>query len=162
MAKKAEEKENTTAVNAETQEAAPQEMVTVPKEQLEALIADVKLMKKQLSDEGRTAAAKDRRSEMEEQWIKQTIDANAEAAELVDYYAPGGAMRANKNFEVSLNGKQYIVPRGKPVRIPRTVKEIIENSIAQENEAYGMQEEQNAAFEKDEAKQLPGGITVTL
>lgn len=64
---------------------------------------------------------------------------NSESDELVEFIAPLGSMRSNKNLEVNLNGVQYTIPRGVKCMIPKKVVEIIENSIRQTEIAFGVQ-----------------------
>ena len=66
--------------------------------------------------------------------------ANKESEELVEYIAPTGSMKSNKNIEVNINGVQYTVPRGVKTNIPRKVAEIIDNSIKQAEFAQGVQD----------------------
>mgnify|MGYP004630403519 CR=1 FL=1 len=63
-----------------------------------------------------------------------------ESEELVEYIAPTGSMKSNKNIEVNINGVQYTVPRGIKTNIPRKVAEIIDNSIKQAEFAQGVQD----------------------
>lgn len=140
-------------VKAETvkEETAKEETVTISKADFDSLLADMKLMKQQLASEDREKSASAKQREKEEAMIAQTEAANARAMEEVDYYVDLGSLRSNKNIEVSINGKQYIVPRGKQVRIPRCVKEVIENSLRQKEESLGLQDRKKADFEKAEA-----------
>ena len=71
---------------------------------------------------------------------KQDEKANRESEELVEYIAPTGSMKSNKNIEVNINGVQYTVPRGVKTNIPRKVAEIIDNSIKQAEFAQGVQD----------------------
>ena len=70
---------------------------------------------------------------------KMIEKANKESEELVEYIAPTGSMKSNKNIEVNINGVQYTVPRGVKTNIPRKVAEIIDNSIKQAEFAQGVQ-----------------------
>lgn len=133
------------------EETAKEETVTISKADFDSLLADMKLMKQQLASEDREKSASAKQREKEEAMIAQTEAANARAMEEVDYYVDLGSLRSNKNIEVSINGKQYIVPRGKQVRIPRCVKEVIENSLRQKEESLGLQDRKKADFEKAEA-----------
>lgn len=133
------------------EETAKEETVTISKADFYSLLADIKLMQQQLASEEREKSASAKQREKEEAMIAQTEAANARAMEEVDYYVDLGSLRSNKNIEVSINGKQYIVPRGKQVRIPRCVKEVIENSLRQKEESLGLQDRKKADFEKAEA-----------
>ena len=125
--------------------------VTISRAEFDALMTDMKLMKEKLVSEERQGRISDKKREREEAMIAQTEAANKAAEELVDYYVDLGSLRSNKNIEVSINGKQYIIPRGKPVRIPRKVKEVVENALKQRAEAFGIQDAKKADFEKAEA-----------
>lgn len=63
----------------------------------------------------------------------------------VNYIKPRG--EKSKHIEVSINGKDYIVPWNEPVKIPVGVKEIIDRSFAAMDyaEAY----EDGIAIEND-------------
>lgn len=143
-------------------ETAAAQTVTISKEDFEALMADVKLMKQQLASEDRKKTLADKALEREEEELAKIEEANKRAEEIVEYMAPTGSLLSNKNLEVSINGKQYVVPRGVVVKIPRKVKEVIENAIKQRNISFGMQEKMKDDFAKQEEKQTSGGYAVTL
>ena len=134
----------------DTAETADSGNITISKSELEALLNDMKLMKAKLVSEERQKSISDKKREREEAMIAQTEAANAEADEYVDCYVDLGSLRSNKNVEVSINGRQYVIPRGKQVRIPRKVKEVIENSLKQRAESFGIQDAKKADFEKAE------------
>ena len=66
------------------------------------------------------------------------------------------------DHDIDLFEGQYVVPRGVVVKIPRKVKEVIENAIKQRNISFGMQEKMKDDFAKQEEKQTSGGYAVTL
>ena len=74
------------------------------------------------------------------QEIKKSMPTDRKAEKLVEYIAPTGSMKSNKNIEVNINGVQYTVPRGVKTNIPRKVAEIIDNSIKQAEFAQGVQD----------------------
>lgn len=156
--------ENTASVNEEavSEETAAKQTVTISKEDFDALMADVKLMKQQLASEERKKSLADKALEREEAELARIEESNKRAEEIVEYMAPTGSLLSNKNLEVSINGKQYVVPRGVVVKIPRKVKEVIENAIKQRNISFGMQEKMKDDFAKQEEKQTSGGYAVTL
>lgn len=125
-----------------------EEIVTISKSEYEALRTDIELMKKQFVSEQRQKTVSDKQREKEEAMVAQTIAANEKAEELVDIHVELGSLRSNKNVEVSINGVQYIVPRGQTVKVPRKVAEVVENSIKQRAISLGMQEEKHADSEK--------------
>lgn len=47
----------------------------------------------------------------------------------VEITVPRGYENEDPNFLVSINGKNYIIPRGKPVMVPRFVKKEYDRSI---------------------------------
>ena len=86
--------------------------VTISEAEYQSLKTDIELMKKQFVSEQRQKTVSDKQREKEEAMVAQTIAANEKAEELVDIHVELGSLRSNKNVEVSINGVQYIVPRG--------------------------------------------------
>lgn len=121
--KAAETAENTEVSAAET----TADTVTIEKSQLDKLLG----MYDELQEIKKSMPI-DRKAEK----IKQ----DKESEELVEYIAPTGSMKSNKNIEVNINGVQYTVPRGVKTNIPRKVAEIIDNSIKQAEFAQGVQD----------------------
>lgn len=142
-------KEETAAVEQTAAQTTAEETVTVPKAEFEALLADMQLMKQQLVSEDRLAAKKSAQQAEEERLLKIVEEENARAEELVDVHVELGSIRGNKNIEVAANGKQYVIPRGETVQVPRKVKEIIDNAQKQRAEAYGLQEKRRDEAEKN-------------
>ena len=139
--------EQTAAVSEET---ADEKTVTMSKSDFNEIMNRIKMMEQRFVSEDRQKSQSDRKREEEEAMIAQTIAANERAMEMVDYYVDLGSLKSNKNIEVAINGVQYIVPRGKQVRIPRCVKEVIENSLTQRAVSFGLQDEKKADFEEAE------------
>ena len=125
-----------------------EETVIISKSEYQSLKTDIELMKNQFVSEQRQKTVSDKQREKEEAMVAQTIAANEKAEELVDIHVELGSLRSNKNVEVSINGVQYIVPRGQTVKVPRKVAEVVENSIKQRAISLGMQEEKQADSEK--------------
>lgn len=148
----AKNKENAqTAENAQTDEnAQKEEKVTLTKAELEGLLADVKLMKEKLASEERRRGVEDRILLQEEEERARVIESNRRAMELVSYHAEMGSLRSNKNLEVAVNGKQYLIQRGQTVMIPRCVKEVLDNAQKQLDSAYGLQEQKADEFARQE------------
>ena len=131
--KAAETAENTEVSAAET----TADPVTIKKSQLDKLLGmydELQEIKKSMPT--------DRKAEkinQDKELAKLIEKANEESEELVEYIAPTGSMKSNKNIEVNINGVQYTVPRGVKTNIPRKVAEIIDNSIKQAEFAQGVQ-----------------------
>lgn len=125
----------------EAEEMTAAETVTVSKADFEALLNDMKLMKQQLASEDRLKSAKEQQLIADEEARKRAEEGNARAMELTDVHVDLGNLRGSKNVEVSINGKQYVIPRGKTVQVPRCVAEVIENARKQREIAYGLQEQ---------------------
>lgn len=131
--KAAETAENTEVSAAET----TADTVTIKKSQLDKLLGmydELQEIKKSMPT--------DRKAEkinQDKELAKLIEKANEESEELVEYIAPTGSMKSNKNIEVNINGVQYTVPRGVKTNIPRKVAEIIDNSIKQAEFAQGVQ-----------------------
>ena len=131
--KAAETAENTEVSAAET----TADTVTIKKSQLDKLLGmydELQEIKKSMPT--------DRKAEkinQDKELAKLIEKANEESEELVEYIAPTGSMKSNKNIEVNINGVQYTAPRGVKTNIPRKVAEIIDNSIKQAEFAQGVQ-----------------------
>lgn len=132
--KAAETAENTEVSAAET----TADTVTIKKSQLDKLLE----MYDELQDIKKSMPI-DRKAEkikQDKELAKLIEKANKESEELVEYIAPTGSMKSNKNIEVNINGVQYTVPRGVKTNIPCKVAEIIDNSIKQAEFAQGVQD----------------------
>ncbi len=132
--KAAETAENTEVSAAET----TADTVTIEKSQLDKLLG----MYDELQEIKKSMPI-DRKAEkinQDKELAKLIEKANKESEELVEYIAPTGSMKSNKNIEVNINGVQYTVPRGVKTNIPRKVAEIIDNSIKQAEFAQGVQD----------------------
>lgn len=132
--KAAETAENTEVSAAET----TADTVTIEKSQLDKLLGmydELQEIKKSMPIDRKTEKIK-----QDKELAKLIEKANKESEELVEYIAPTGSMKSNKNIEVNINGVQYTVPRGVKTNIPRKVAEIIDNSIKQAEFAQGVQD----------------------
>lgn len=132
--KAAETAENTEVSAAET----TADTVTIEKSQLDKLLGmydELQEIKKSMPIDRKAEKIK-----QDKELAKLIEKANKESEELVEYIAPTGSMKSNKNIEVNINGVQYIVPRGVKTNIPRKVAEIIDNSIKQAEFAQGVQD----------------------
>nr|DAW90369.1 MAG TPA: hypothetical protein [Caudoviricetes sp.] len=132
--KAAETAENTEVSAAET----TADTVTIKKSQLDKLLGmydELQEIKKSMPTDRKAEKIK-----QDKELAKLIEKANKESEELVEYIAPTGSMKSNKNIEVNINGVQYTVPRGVKTNIPRKVAEIIDNSIKQAEFAQGVQD----------------------
>lgn len=132
--KAAETAENTEVSAAET----TADTVTIEKSQLDKLLGmydELQEIKKSMPIDRKAEKIK-----QDKELAKLIEMANKESEELVEYIAPTGSMKSNKNIEVNINGVQYTVPRGVKTNIPRKVAEIIDNSIKQAEFAQGVQD----------------------
>lgn len=132
--KAAETAENTEVSAAET----TADTVTIEKSQLDKLLGmydELQELKKSMPIDRKAEKIK-----QDKELAKMIEKANKESEELVEYIAPTGSMKSNKNIEVNINGVQYTVPRGVKTNIPRKVAEIIDNSIKQAELAQGVQD----------------------
>mgnify|MGYP003223223433 FL=1 len=132
--KAAETAENTEVLAAET----TADTVTIEKSQLDKLLGmydELQEIKKSMPIDRKAEKIK-----QDKELAKLIEKANKESEELVEYIAPTGSMKSNKNIEVNINGVQYTVPRGVKTNIPRKVAEIIDNSIKQAEFAQGVQD----------------------
>lgn len=132
--KATETAENTEVSAAET----TADTVTIEKSQLDKLLGmydELQEIKKSMPIDRKAEKIK-----QDKELAKLIEKANKESEELVEYIAPTGSMKSNKNIEVNINGVQYTVPRGVKTNIPRKVAEIIDNSIKQAEFAQGVQD----------------------
>lgn len=132
--KAAETAENTEVSAAET----TADTVMIGKSQLDKLLGmydELQKIKKSMPIDRKAEKIK-----QDKELAKMIEKANKESEELVEYIAPTGSMKSNKNIEVNINGVQYTVPRGVKTNIPRKVAEIIDNSIKQAEFAQGVQD----------------------
>lgn len=136
--KAAETAENTEVSAAETTADTATTVVTIEKSQLDKLLGmydELQELKKSMPIDRKAEKIK-----QDKELAKLIEKANKESEELVEYIAPTGSMKSNKNIEVNINGVQYTVPRGVKTNIPRKVAEIIDNSIKQAEFAQGVQD----------------------
>lgn len=122
--------------------------VTVPAEEFEQMKQQMALLSKFMTSDAKAKTAAERKEAKEERLIELTLRGNAKGMERVTVYIDKGNRWGNKNAEVSINGVQYVIPKGRNVKIPRCVAEVIENAEKQINRAYDMQDEKAAEFEK--------------
>ena len=66
---------------------------------------------------------------------KVTIMANT-AAKLVDLFIPRGYANDEPNFVIGVNGKNYVLPKGKTSKVPPAVKYEYDRSIRAQEKLY--------------------------
>lgn len=120
--------------------------VTLTADELSAILATQKELQRQLDELKQNARENDGSAEAE-RLLELVRRANEDAEQEVEIHVETGSLKANKNAEVSINGRQYIVPKGQTVKVPRKVAEIIENARVQKDKAYGIQETKHDEFE---------------
>lgn len=155
MAKRQEAEQTATA--AENELTAAKETVTLSKAAFEELLADVKLMKDKLANEERLRGVSNEKLLAEQAELERVQRENEKAMELVDIHVDLGNMRGSKNIEVSLNGKQYLIPRGQTVQVPRCVAEIVDNAKVQRDAALGLQDRRAAELARQELEMAQAG-----
>lgn len=134
-------------------------VVEVKKEQLDEILKgyedmknQVALLTKQAADNEALRSSEGNRQDEEKRLLELVKEANAKSEELVNLHIDSGAIRSNKNAEVSINGVQTIIPKGETVKVKKSLKEVIDNSLNQKNIARGLQEERNSEYKTAEAE----------
>lgn len=129
------------------------EQVTIPKAQFDAILAQLNETNKKveaLTDQANKKPAT--KIEIEQAKEKELLalieEKNADSEELVEVYVDKGSLKSNKNLEVNACGRQFIIPKGQTVKVPRFVKEVIDNSDKQMNAALHLQEQRAEEAEK--------------
>lgn len=157
-------REKKTAPEAEEQkETAPEaeEQVTISTEKLRELENQIKLLSNAIASEDRLKTAQMKKAEEDALLIEEAKANYKKAFEKVKIHIDRGNLKGNRNAEVAINGKQYLIPKGVDVEVPRCVAEVIANAEAQKNAAYAMQEEKSAEFVTAEAQgAFNGGFAV--
>jgi hypothetical protein len=145
-----------------TESSAETETVTIPKSQLEEILAKFDEQQAQIDKltanaaaESKTKTAEERKLEEEKKLLEVVNQANAEAEEEVEIHVDMGSLRSNKNLEVGINGTQMIIPKGQNIKVQKRVAEVIENSKKQRDISLGLQAEKAKEAEEAEAA---GGI----
>lgn len=118
-----------------------------PDELLERLAARLEEAEKKLARLAAQPQEPGKAGESEEERARAAA-AEAYAHELIDYYIDTGSTLSNQNVEVSVNGIQYIVPKGEVVKIPRFVAEVIENAKRQRAFASGVQKKATDVYRR--------------
>lgn len=137
------------------------EMIKVPASEFEQMKEQLALLSKFMTSDAKMKTAEEKKREDEERLINQVLENNRKAMEMVKVHIERGNRWGNKNAEVCINGKQYVIPKGRDVMLPRCVAEVIANSEKQINVAYDMQDEKVAEFEEaDSARVFAGGYAV--
>ena len=121
--------------------------VTVSKAEFEQMKEQLALLQRLMTSDSRYKTAEVKKREEEEETIEFIKSVNDKSMEPVTVHLDRGNLKGNKNAEVSINGVQYIVPKGKDVTIPRCVAEVLLNAEKQKEAAYDLQGERSADFE---------------
>lgn len=124
------------------------ETVTVPAAEFEQMKQQLALLSKFMASDAKAKSAAEKQREEEERLLEITREANARSVKRVSFYIDRGNRWGNQNTEVAINGVQYVIPKGREVKIPRCVAEVIENAEKQINCAYALQDEKAAEFER--------------
>lgn len=129
------------------------EQVTIPKAQLDAIMAQLDETNKKVEElteqaEKKPATKQEIEYAKEKELLAQIEKANADSEELVDVYIDKGSLKSNKNLEVNACGRQFIIPKSQTVKVPRFVKEVIDNSEKQMNDALHLQDKRAEEAEK--------------
>lgn len=92
--------------------------------------------------------------------VTETEGANAEKTsaktsgpDMVEIFLFKDGDKYKDDVFVAVNGKTYQIQRGVPVKVPRFVKEVLDNSMKQDMAAVRYMEKEQEKFEK-EAKKL--------
>lgn len=122
------------------------EQVTIPKSQLDSILAQleetnrkVEELTEQANKESATKLGIEQAKERD--LLARIEEANSDSEELVDVYIDKGSLKSNKNLEVNACGRQFVIPKGQTVQVPKFVKEVIDNADKQMNEALHLQEQ---------------------
>ena len=70
----------------------------------------------------------------------------------VDFYAFRDSDKYKDDITVIINGKAYRIQRGKHVRIPKAIAEILEHSMEQDAKTAALIERESGAYERDKAR----------
>lgn len=129
------------------------EQVTISKAQLDSIMAQLDETNKKIEElteqaNKKPATKQEVEQAKEKELLAQIEKANACSEELVDVYIDKGSLKSNKNLEVNACGKQFIIPKSKTVQVPKYVKEVIDNSDKQMNEALHLQEQRAEEAQK--------------
>jgi hypothetical protein len=133
------------------------EVVEVPKDEFEQLLAKYESMQSQIDLIARSGGKTTNEVDLKEEarLLKIVKEGNEKAKEKVEVHVDMGAIRSNKNIDISINGKQVVVPKGKTIEVERNVAEIIDNAKKQREISLGLQEERAGEAAKAKAE---GGI----
>lgn len=135
------------------------EQVTISKAQLDAILAQLEETNRKVEEltkqaNKQPATKQEIEQAKEKELLEQIEKANADSKELVDVYVDKGSLKSNKNLEVNACGKQFIIPKGQTVKVPKYVKEVIDNADKQMDEALHLQDQRAEEAKKaiDEGK----------
>lgn len=135
------------------------EQVTISKAQLDTILAQLEETNRKVEElteqaNKQPATKQEIQQAKENELLEQIEKANADSEELVEVYIDKGSLKSNKNLEVNACGKQFIIPKGQTVKVPKYVKEVIDNADKQMDEALHLQDQRAEEAQKaiDEGK----------
>lgn len=84
--------------------------------------------------------------------VTEPVDQKKYWDEKVPFYAFKDTGRYKDDLFVAHNGKTYLIQRGQEVMIPRKVRQILYDSMAQDQRTAELIERESAKFERESAK----------
>lgn len=129
------------------------ETVTLSKEQLDTILAQLEETNKKVEElteqASKQPATKQEIQQANERKLLEQIErANSDSEEQVEVYIDKGSLKSNKNLEVNACGRQFIIPKGQTVKVPKYVKEVIDNADKQMEEALHLQDQRAEEAQK--------------
>lgn len=129
------------------------ETVTLSKEQLDTILAQLEETNKKVEElteqASKQPATKQEIQQANERKLLEQIErANSDSEEPVEVYIDKGSLKSNKNLEVNACGRQFIIPKGQTVKVPKYVKEVIDNADKQMEEALHLQDQRAEEAQK--------------
>lgn len=129
------------------------ETVTLSKAQLDAILAQLEETNKKVEElteqASKQPATKQEIQQANERKLLEQIErANSDSEEQVEVYIDKGSLKSNKNLEVNACGRQFIIPKGQTVKVPKYVKEVIDNADKQMEEALHLQDQRAEEAQK--------------
>lgn len=129
------------------------ELVTLSKAQLDIILAQLEETNKKVEElteqASKQPATKQEIQQANERKLLEQIErANSDSEEQVEVYIDKGSLKSNKNLEVNACGRQFIIPKGQTVKVPKYVKEVIDNADKQMEEALHLQDQRAEEAQK--------------
>lgn len=129
------------------------ELVTLSKTQLDTILAQLEETNKKVEElteqaSKQPATKQEIQQAKEKDLLEQIERANSDSEEQVEVYIDKGSLKSNKNLEVNACGRQFIIPKGQTVKVPKYVKEVIDNADKQMEEALHLQDQRAEEAQK--------------